>query len=737
MDVPRFGRTGAPPSADDRARRRGPAERGQSNVIGVVLIIGMVITSATLIAFTGASVMDQYREMVGQESTTNAVEEIDTELSSVASVGGMTRTEFSIGDARPSQYRIVRSGHVNVTANRNASCRAHIPLSSLRYERDDGVIIGYEAGGIWRQQGGLVSQTAMHTPPDFTFENGTLAMTVINVSGEIEGSRNLVYENVSESIDANEAVQDALFNGECARPDNVTISITSDFYRGWKRYLETSINGTSHTTYDSNQTTRVFLAQDKLPEVTDDTRNDVVDLTNSSDFVNVTNTSNSITVDKGTNNTYTAIVTPLSSGSTQVGEIRVVEDDAAYRPPLDVVFVIDKSGSMGGSKMANAKDAAQAFVGAMNDSYDRAGVVVFNGDGTIKVTEDDEYITNDFGGPYGTTGGVNESIEDVNDGGGTDIGSGIHEANVMMGLTSDASREKVIILLGDGDNQDSSEPSCDKECLDQRAFDEAKVANDDGITIHTIGVGSPDEAVMTDIAQNTGGTYRYVDDANNLSAVFLDLFAEISSSKQIVRNPLSMQMHTGSTTFYPQIDGESGHVARNGSGGELNLNDPTAPSNFSFSIDISDGENVSMTAHGYECARWERTGQVHTNQSTGQQYNEVRCAEIDNSTAPTNVSPSNTSVYVNGSNVSSLLDQPGNWWEEDLRNETLAPYLDGPNDATLDLKSNEAIVVFEFDQNGGTNRLIVKYRVGQATTDAVPRQIFNIDVRHVVVGRGR
>ena len=697
----------------------------------------MVITSATLIAFAGASVMDQYRELIGQESTTNAIEEIDTELSSVASVGGLTRAEFSLGDAQPSQYRIVEEGHVNVTANRNASCRAHIPLSSLRYERNDGVIIAYEGGGIWRQQGGLVSQTAMHTPPDLTFQNGTLSMRIINVSGSIEGSKNVVYENVSKSFDTNRELQDSLFQGECARPDNVTISVQSDFYRGWSGYLKSSIDATNHTRYDSNNTAEVYLAQDKLPEITDDYQNDVVDLTNQSDFNNVTTTNNTIEVNKSANNTYTTIVTPLSSGSTQVGDIRVVEDSTAYRPPLDVVFVVDESGSMSWNpdgdsytKNQEAQQAARAFVGEMNSSYDRAGVAGYNSSGYFHVTNEGEYITDTFGSPGSSaTDGVNGSINSLAASSGTNMGAGVHHGNMMFGLQSNSSRNKVMILLADGAN--------DNEGYRQRALEEAEIANKDGVTIHTIGFGNLNEqanTTMKDIAHTTGGTYRYASDDADLTAVFVDLFAEISASKQIVRDPISLQMSAGSTTYYPQIDGDTSHVARNGTDGAINLNDPTAPSNFSFSIDISDGENVSMTALNYSCASWELTGNVETNVTTGQQYSEVRCAEIDDSTPPTTVQPTDTTVYVNGSDVGPLLDQPTDWWDDDLRNETLAPYLGGANNETLLLDSNEAVVVFEFGTGASTDRLIVKYQIGESTTDAVPKQIFNIEVRHLVIG---
>lgn len=700
--------------------------RAQTNVLGYVLLLGMVLTSATLIVLSGASVVDQLEEVTGQESTTNAIEELDTALSSVASVGGLTRTEFSIGDASPSQYRIVNDGYVNVTVNRNASCRAQIPMSSIQYERQDGVIMAFEGGGVWRQEDGIVSQTAMHTPPDLTYENGTIALTVINVSGRIRGTSTVISENVTGSMTRTNAVESTLFTGYCARPDNVTISVTSDYFRGWSGYMSSRLDASRSDWFDSNRTARVYYDQEKLPEVTNDSRNDVVDLSDPS-FNDVSLTNTSVEVDKDANNTYTAIVTPLSSGSTQVGEIRTVEADSAFRPPLDVVFVIDESTSMGSgsptSKIFRAKDAAQSFVGMMDPAYDRAGAVGFNDTARYlhnrsATPRHHVYLSDDFDD-------VNGSIDTLTDGGYTASATGLRRAVAAHGLKSNSSRKRIIILLADGEDTAGGDP-----------IEAAEIADKEGITIHTIGYGitgfGSDDANQTlqDIAATTGGTWRFTSGSQDLSDIFEDLFAEISETKQVVRSPFSMEMEVGGTTFQPQIDGNASHVA-DGTNGELNLNDPTAPSQFSYSIDVSDGQNVTMQAVDYDCDQWERTEQIYVNQTTGQEYAEVRCTEMS---GRSEVTPKNSSVYVDGDDVSDLLDSPSNWWNEDLKNQTLAPYLDGPDNETVDLDSNQALVVYEFDDDdAATDRVLVLYRLGKAREDTVPKYVFNIQVRELVV----
>lgn len=697
------------------------SQPAQTEMVAVILLTGVVIISASVITISGASLLNDLREGTAQEETTNRVEEIDSRLGSVASRSGDASTEFSIGETDPNRYEIVQSGRINITPNGNTSCRASITLTAIRYEAEDGDTFNYEAGAVWKQPQGQ-NATSMHTPPDLTFDKGSLSLSVVNLTGNITDTSNLVTKNSTLSEARSTEISGTLFQGTCIRPDNVTISVRSEFYQGWSRYLDEEVDPTNLTVHDNNQTVEIFLGQEKLPEETDDYENDVVDLTDSN-FTDVNITNTSIKVDKDANNTYKTVITPLTAGSTQVGEIRTVEGEKINRAPIDVVFVLDNSGSMSGSKMKNAEDAAQDFIGLMNSSYDRAGGVRFNDTGGFLVCANpcnpdrEVYLTSNFDA-------ANNSIERIDADDGTHSYQGLQKGNAILNLKSNSSRTRVMILLSDGkDDDDAKNPLV-----------QAKIADKHGITIHSIGVGgNADMDSLEEVADTTGGTTRHVGSSNDLSEVFKEIFAEISESRHILRDPLTMQVSNGQTTFYPQIDGNTSHVA-NTSNGTLNLNDPLAPSEFSYSIDISDGQNVTMTSYDYGCNSWELTDFVHTNESTGNQYAEVRCTDINESDVR-QIDASNTSIYLHQDNVSSLLDDPAGWWEEDLQNETLEPYLADDNE-TLVTDSNEAIVVFKYpDGDNQTDRMFVHYRIGESREEFVPKYVFNIEVHHLKIGR--
>jgi Ca-activated chloride channel family protein len=81
--------------------------------------------------------------------------------------------------------------------------------------------------------------------------------------------------------------------------------------------------------------------------------------------------------------------------------------------------------------------------------------------------------------------------------------------------------ERVIIALTDGNDTGSRVPPAEA----------ARIANDNGITIHVIGVGDPaaigeeqlDEAVLQGVASTTGGRYFHAADRDQLQEIYAEL----------------------------------------------------------------------------------------------------------------------------------------------------------------------------------------------------------------------
>ncbi|KTG10006.1 hypothetical protein AUR64_10400 [Haloprofundus marisrubri] len=723
-------------------------ERAVSEVVGYILLTGMVAAGAVAVAFAGGTAMDSLTSQSDQEVAQLAASEVDSRLSSLTSAD-VDSARFV---ATRSQYNDVTlvnggdAGYVDVEVN-GGVCQARVPLDSLQYERN-GQILAYEGGGVWQKSTSGAS-SSMRSPPALHISNGTVDLTVVEMNGRLTGREIQFTERTDASASRTADIESALFdraNG-CHRPNSVTITVQSEFYQAWANYLQ-SQSGKSVTVDDDAETASVHLAQDDLPQSVDDEKNRVVDLSDPSKTT-VDRAAGTITVDKNAGNEYTAIGRPLGEG-VQRSHVTTFDGDVVYREPLDVVFVVDESGSMdweadgdsdadschrfGGSrqeyywyngrayenyrhpgcvnKMDKAKQAAKSFVGQLNTTTDRAGVVGFaNAEQTrFVVTDEGTYISNEFG-----DAGVNGSIDGLVTGGGTESATGLEKANAILDLKSNNSRKKVVILLSDGqDSNGARDP-----------LEEARIAADNDVTIHTIGFGSADEEKLKQVATQTGGTYHFAESANDLDAVFEEVFATISETKVIVNEPVALDTGVGATTYQPTFGGEREYVAA--ANGEYNVNDPTAPP-FALSMQTDDGDLTDIRAVTYECEEYESTAIVHQNDTLGD-LAEIRCVDIDESTR-TERPPSEKKIYLDGDSAAPLLDESSAWWKGDLRDDTLVR----PDDESLldgdrfDLASNEAVIVYDFGtEEGVRQRLVMLYEVGRST-DSTASEIIDVNV---------
>ncbi|HMM70392.1 MAG TPA: VWA domain-containing protein, partial [Gudongella oleilytica] len=119
---------------------------------------------------------------------------------------------------------------------------------------------------------------------------------------------------------------------------------------------------------------------------------------------------------------------------------------------LDIILVIDRSGSMQGTPLSNAKAAAKAFaetvLGTNNDSIHRVAVVSYSGptstwgDGDQNQASLNRTFTNNLSS-------VKSAINGLSSGGGTNTEAGLIQAeNHLSSARSDA--KKVVIFLSDG-----------------------------------------------------------------------------------------------------------------------------------------------------------------------------------------------------------------------------------------------------------------------------------------------
>lgn len=201
-------------------------------------------------------------------------------------------------------------------------------------------------------------------------------------------------------------------------------------------------------------------------------------------------------------------------------------------PSVSMVIIIDKSGSMDGSKMDMAKEAARKAVDAMKPN-DSMGVLAFDDTRAwvARLTSTDE--KNEIVNAIGT----------INSGGGTSILPALRDG--IDELKTSNSKLKHIILLTDGQAESTGYDSLIKTAIDNE------------ITISTIAVGSGSDVRLLDyIAREGMGRFYNVINPSNIPSIFTketflasksyineEVFTPIISSDSGIVRPLYNEMY--------------------------------------------------------------------------------------------------------------------------------------------------------------------------------------------------
>jgi len=208
-------------------------------------------------------------------------------------------------------------------------------------------------------------------------------------------------------------------------------------------------------------------------------------------------------------------------GSTDVyltADVVAVEQPGSTRSPVNLALVIDRSGSMSGFKLNQAKQAARALVTQLR-SEDRLSVVHYGSD--VKAME----------GVFATPENRDRLlsyIDGIWDDGGTNIGAGLSTGRDLLLRSKHDFKVNRLILISDGQ---PTEGITEHGALVGIVRDVRQA----GISVSSIGVGTDfNEQLMESFAEVGAGAYAYLQDAAQLEQIFQkDLNA---AGTQVARN---------------------------------------------------------------------------------------------------------------------------------------------------------------------------------------------------------
>ncbi|AGW14883.1 vWA domain-containing protein [Megalodesulfovibrio gigas] len=197
----------------------------------------------------------------------------------------------------------------------------------------------------------------------------------------------------------------------------------------------------------------------------------------------------------------------------------------AVNQPMDVAVVLDRSGSMRGDKMAGAKEALRTLVAAMTER-DRFALVSYADD--VVVHQPLARCT-----PQ-TKAALLEHIESLEAGGNTNLGAGLEYGLQALQQASESANARLVLLVSDGL---ANRGVTDAVQLGRMA---AKGLAQD-VMLSTVGVGLDfNEFLMTRIADQGGGSYRFLEDPRTFAAGFFEEFATV---RRAVALHLELRIH--------------------------------------------------------------------------------------------------------------------------------------------------------------------------------------------------
>jgi Ca-activated chloride channel family protein len=183
------------------------------------------------------------------------------------------------------------------------------------------------------------------------------------------------------------------------------------------------------------------------------------------------------------------------------------------RTPVNVAFVIDRSGSMQGERIAQARAAAIMAVNRLQPA-DIAAVVIF--DDTVDVLVPAQ--------PAADPGRFIDAIHGVHPRGWTAIHAGVLAGAAEVRKHKDAGRLNRVVLLSDGKANRGLSQASEFAPLGRALLAE-------GISVSTIGLGLDyNEDLMLELARSSDGNHAFARDPSDLIAIFNREFNDVLAS---------------------------------------------------------------------------------------------------------------------------------------------------------------------------------------------------------------
>ncbi|WP_254863333.1 DUF7289 family protein [Halovivax gelatinilyticus] len=203
------------------------ASRSQAEVLGVVMLLGLVSISALGLLLVGGSVVSDTQASAEKERIEQSFVQLSHAMSS-ATVDGerIQELEFDVGDSGA----ITKTDAGNISIEWGDEQHVFETIGAIEYEHEDGSVVAYQAGGVWAERG---NETRMLSSPPVHYDarTETLTLPIATVTEQRDLS--------SGPVSIDRATTDPVPQANIVEDETVEMTIQSPYYRGWESYFET------------------------------------------------------------------------------------------------------------------------------------------------------------------------------------------------------------------------------------------------------------------------------------------------------------------------------------------------------------------------------------------------------------------------------------------------------------------------------------------------------------------
>ena len=242
--------------------------RAQSNPLATVILLGIVLATASTIVLFGGGVIDTLSTSADTERATQEMSHLAAESAAVglggsqqrrvtfdASEGKLTLNETASwicvqnGTTDDREFILPEDGDPSASCGENRTY-----MGTMTYDTGDGRV-AYEGGGVWTR--GDDGESRMVSPPEFHYRGDTLTLPVVVLNGNVTRAGS---ETELTARDGETDQVDGISNPLDDSSGRVYVTIRSEYYEAWGDFLAERTDGQVVELDDDVKTVTVELA---------------------------------------------------------------------------------------------------------------------------------------------------------------------------------------------------------------------------------------------------------------------------------------------------------------------------------------------------------------------------------------------------------------------------------------------------------------------------------------------